>query len=184
MRTHILHALLLLSVAAHAATLSRISCQHSSFTAPGTDACSVYLTAVNTGTTSVKVALTSTPGITLNSNTAWILPGRLSAGFTATVTTSGTITATLHGVTRTYAITLTAPVQHKVSLSWQAPIPNGDDVIGFHVYRGGSYIATVDPLSYTDSNVTSGKTYTYTVRSIDANGIESVDSNILTVTIP
>jgi chitin-binding protein len=76
----------------------------------------------------------------------------------------------------------------KVQLAWQAPTPNGDDVIGYHVYRLNNgvfaYLATADALTYTDANVVHGTTYTYVVRSIDAAGNESADSNAVTITFP
>jgi fibronectin type 3 domain-containing protein len=75
-------------------------------------------------------------------------------------------------------------VQHKVTLTWVAPLTSADPVIGYHVYRNGGYLATVDPTTYIDTNVVSGATYTYTVRSIDASGIESINSNSTEATIP
>ena len=37
---------------------------------------------------------------------------------------------------------------------------------------------------YVDSTVVSGATYSYAVTSVDSSGVESVDSNEITVTIP
>jgi Abnormal spindle-like microcephaly-assoc'd, ASPM-SPD-2-Hydin len=105
--------------------------------------------------------------LTINSNS--------TTGGTALVALSGTGTA----------------VAHEVDLSWSAPTSSPDPVAGYNIYRatgGGAYVrmnsspdATV---AYVDSTVTSGGAYSYQVKSVDASGVESVASNLFTVTIP
>jgi hypothetical protein len=96
-------------------------------------------------------------------------------GSTAVVSLSGTGTAT----------------PHEVDLSWAAPGSSPDPVAGYNIYRstgGGSdqliNASILTQTSYIDSTVVSGTTYSYTVKSVDSNGVESVASNPITVTIP
>jgi fibronectin type 3 domain-containing protein len=88
----------------------------------------------------------------------------------------------------------TAPTStaYKVSLNWDAPTSSADPVVGYHVYRtlsGDSAYqlvnSTADTLtSYLDSTVVNGTAYDYLVKSVDASGVESVPSNVITVNIP
>jgi fibronectin type 3 domain-containing protein len=96
-------------------------------------------------------------------------------GGTAVVSLSGTGTA----------------VPHEVDLSWTAPGSSADPVVGYNVYRstGGGASQLINAsiqtqTSYIDSTVVSGSTYSYTVTSVDNNGVESVSSNQITVTTP
>ncbi|HET7106124.1 MAG TPA: choice-of-anchor D domain-containing protein [Candidatus Acidoferrum sp.] len=78
------------------------------------------------------------------------------------------------------------PLPHSVALSWN---PSDSSVIGYRVYRddGSGYSpisAVISDLSYTDSDVISGSTYTYVVTAVDAAGDESVYSNIATAVVP
>jgi fibronectin type 3 domain-containing protein len=81
---------------------------------------------------------------------------------------------------------------HSVTLTWDAPVSSPDPVAGFNVYRtssgGTSYQLLntgLDSLTtYVDYAVQSGLTYTYLVRSVDAQGVESAPSNTTTATIP
>lgn len=78
---------------------------------------------------------------------------------------------------------------HKIVLTWRA---STSPVIGYNVYRrtGASGIfvrLTVTPvrdLTYVDDTVRSGATYEYVARSVDAIGRESVNSNMVTLTVP
>jgi fibronectin type 3 domain-containing protein len=81
---------------------------------------------------------------------------------------------------------------HSVTLTWDAPVNSPDPVAGFNVYRtssgGTSYQLLNTGLdsftTYADYTVQSGLTYTYLVRSVDAQGVESAPSNTTTATIP
>ena len=71
-----------------------------------------------------------------------------------------------------------------VDLSWGAAT---DDVAvtGYQVVRGGTLLpGTVTGLSFTDTGLTPGTTYTYTVRALDAAGNTSADSPPATITLP
>jgi pectate lyase len=63
-----------------------------------------------------------------------------------------------------------------IELTWRA---STDDrgVAGYNVYRDGIKIATVNRLSYTDTDVVFGATHTYTVSAFDLAGNESAKSN-------
>jgi fibronectin type 3 domain-containing protein len=78
-----------------------------------------------------------------------------------------------------------------VDLSWNAPSGSPDPVAGYNIYRatgGGSFTRINSSpalgISYVDSAVVSGSTYSYQVTSADASGRESVASNQIQVTIP
>jgi fibronectin type 3 domain-containing protein len=82
-------------------------------------------------------------------------------------------------------------LSYQVNLTWQAPGSSTDPVVGYNVYRAPtgttSYTllnSTVDAqTAFTDSNVQTGATYDYMVKSLDASGVESSPSNISTVII-
>jgi hypothetical protein len=80
--------------------------------------------------------------------------------------------------------------KHSVTLAWNA---STSPVAGYNVYRstvkGRDYVKINAKLirgktSYKDDTVESGKTYYYVTRSVDAKGIESLDSNETTVVVP
>jgi len=82
-----------------------------------------------------------------------------------------------------------APVQHSVTLTWNA---STSTVAGYNVYRstvsGGPYVkinsSLVTALNYTDSTIQSGTTYYYVTTAVDSSGNESVFSNEVSATIP
>jgi fibronectin type 3 domain-containing protein len=100
-----------------------------------------------------------------------------SGSTTATVDLSGT------GV---------AASTHTVDLTWSAPTSSPVAVAGYNVYRstvsGSNYqllnASVLPQLSFTDSNVQSGTTYYYVVRSVDSSGTESDNSNEFTAAVP
>jgi fibronectin type 3 domain-containing protein len=80
---------------------------------------------------------------------------------------------------------------HSVSLSWTA---STDAVTGYNVYRGtnppgneGSTpinSALVTSTTFVDTNVSAGQKLDYVVTSVSAEGVESVHSNEVIVTVP
>lgn len=133
------------------------------------------------------------------------LPMTLPAGESTTVdvgfepTTAGTAAGTLTLVSNAannaslrVALSGTASqAVHKVDLTWSAPASSTDPVAGYNVYRstGGQTPQKIGSeskasTSYIDSSVKDGATYTYTVKSYDAEASESKASNVTTVTIP
>ena len=81
---------------------------------------------------------------------------------------------------------------HSVTLTWNAPAPVGNTPIqGYNVYRsatsGGTYelvVSRIPAPTYTDSTVSSGKTYYYVVTTIDQSGAESKYSDEIKATVP
>jgi fibronectin type 3 domain-containing protein len=83
----------------------------------------------------------------------------------------------------------TQQTTHSVSVTWS---PSTSSVAGYNVYRsevsGGPYSALESSIvavdSYTDTNVQSGSTYYYVVKSVTAAGVESADSSQASVSVP
>ncbi len=71
----------------------------------------------------------------------------------------------------------------QIALSWTASTDNVG-VTGYDIYRGGVLLTSVTSLSYTDTAVTAGSTYTYTVQAYDAAGNLSSTSNSVSATVP
>jgi fibronectin type 3 domain-containing protein len=79
--------------------------------------------------------------------------------------------------------------QHTVTLTWKA---SPSHVAGYNVYRRAEpeidyrkiNSSLVSGLTYLDNTVKNGVTYHYAVRSVDAQGHESVNSQEFTVVIP
>ena len=71
----------------------------------------------------------------------------------------------------------------RVPLTWTAATDNFG-VAGYRVFRDGAQVGDVTGTSFTDTSVTSGATYTYTVKAYDAVGLVSDPSNAVTVTTP
>jgi hypothetical protein len=131
------------------------------------------------------------------------LPTTLTAGQSATFTVifapkaSGSTSATISFASNasntppTIAASGTgmAPVQHSVTLSWQA---SSSMIAGYNVYRGtnsgGPYsilnTALIQPTDYTDDAVAAGQTYYYVVTAVDTQDLESVHSNQATAVVP
>jgi hypothetical protein len=110
--------------------------------------------------------------------------GSVAGSLSLTSSASGSPTAvSLSG-------TGTAAAAHSTTLNWVASNSNG--VVGYFVYRGtqtgGPYTklnaTAVTGTSYIDNNVTAGATYFYVVDSVSSNGMESVHSSEVSVTIP
>jgi hypothetical protein len=102
-----------------------------------------------------------------------------------TVLSAGTITPPPDTLAPTVPTNLTAsaPDSTKVNLSWTASTDN-IGVTGYKVFRNSVQIATVSTTSYTDTSVTPGTSYTYTVAAYDAAGNTSVQSTSVAVIVP
>lgn len=83
------------------------------------------------------------------------------------------------------------PIAHSVILTWDPS--SSPSAVGYHVFRsatsGGPYAVLnssglVSSLSYTDLTVQPGKTYYYTLTTVDGNGVESGFSGEVSATIP
>jgi hypothetical protein len=187
---------------AQAATpaLSKISCATQTLIILTTESCTVSLSA--TATSATVVALSSSKSVLKVPASVTVAVGSTSVSFAATAlsvltTQLVTLTATANGVSQTDVIQVQAATSsqpatsHEVQLTWDAPSSTSDPIAGYHVYRTtGStsnyevVSALVAQTSYTDTTVQSGTTYDYIVKSVDADGVESVGSNTVSVTIP
>ena len=130
--------------------------------------------------------------VTLNSTQTLTL--QIQFDPTAAGNDSGQLTINSNSTTGSLVVTLSGAgiaVAHEVDLSWIAPSSSPDPVAGYNIYRGtgsGSLAllnsSPVTALTYVDSTVVSGSSYSYEVESVDSQGVQSVASNEITVTIP
>ena len=72
-------------------------------------------------------------------------------------------------------LTATAISSTQINLSWAASTDNVA-VTGYQVLRGGIVIATVATTSYSNTGLTAGTNYVYTVKAVDAAGNPSAES--------
>lgn len=93
-----------------------------------------------------------------------------------------------------YAQGLPAGTAHSVVLTWQAPSPVGGSgtISGYNIYRSPSSptnytklnTALTTGLTYSDTSVSAGASYTYCVTTVDSLAEESVCSTPATANIP
>jgi chitodextrinase len=74
-----------------------------------------------------------------------------------------------------------APANAQVGLSWSASSDNVG-VTGYRVYRNGTLVGSPSGTSYTDTGLTNGTSYSYTVAATDAAGNVSTQSSPVTAT--
>ncbi|HEX2927468.1 MAG TPA: RICIN domain-containing protein [Ruminiclostridium sp.] len=74
----------------------------------------------------------------------------------------------------------TGKTDTSVSMSWTAP-KDGAAVTGYNVYNGSELVSATSDTSYTVTGLKSNTEYTFTVKSRDAEGILSAESNLLVV---
>jgi hypothetical protein len=163
------------------------------------------LTLTSSGTAPVTISSAALKGtgfsdsgasfpVTLNPNQSVTLKVQFDP--TASGAATGTLTvssnSTTGGMTQVTLSGTGTAVQHEIDLAWNAPSSSADPVAGYNVYRstnGGGSFTKLNPspdsqVAYTDSAVQSGATYTYEIKSVDANGVESTPSNQITLTVP
>jgi hypothetical protein len=83
-------------------------------------------------------------------------------------------------------LTATAVSSNEIDLSWNASTDSdGTGVAGYHLFRGGTQIATVTSgTSYKDTGLTPSTQYSYTVSAFDTASNESVQSSAAVATTP
>jgi hypothetical protein len=107
---------------------------------------------------------------------------------------SGSVIVTAQSVfnaatSATATVSVLQPVSHQANLSWS---PSTSTVSGYNVYRSSQATTGYTRINsaldtatvFTDSTVSSGKTYFYAVTSIDSAGVESSFSNVVQAVIP
>ncbi len=135
------------------------------FGAPDASTGNIYNNTVSgTGSTAVRVSSASTVYILENNVNGATLPSE----DTEAPTTPASLAAT-------------ATSETSINLSWSASTDN-TGVTEYRIYRGGSYLAAAVSTSYSDSGLTAGTTYTYTVSARDAAGNESTQSQSASAT--
>jgi hypothetical protein len=167
-------ATLTLTVAPAPVITITISPTSANLTVGGTQQFTAYIT----GTSNTAVTWSTTGG-TVSSGGLYTAPA--SAGtYTVTATSQADSTKSASA-----AVTVSAAVQHTVSLTW-------DSVSGassYSIYRGASstslslLASAITNTAYTDSSVVSGDTYYYAATAT-SNGQESGYSNIVDAVIP
>ncbi|MBR7831104.1 fibronectin type III domain-containing protein [Actinospica sp. MGRD01-02] len=100
-----------------------------------------------------------------------------SSSVTATTNAAGTAPNAPTGLTVGTVTTTTVP------LTWTAATTSGSyAVASYYVLRGGSIVGTTTSTSYTDTGLTPGTTYSYTVEAYDSNGDVSAASSAVSAT--
>jgi len=79
------------------------------------------------------------------------------------------------------SLTATAASSSQIDLSWGASTDN-EGVAGYAIYRGVTKIATVTATSYSDTGLSSGTLYSYTVKALDGALNYSAASNTASAT--
>lgn len=75
--------------------------------------------------------------------------------------------------------------QSAISLSWSASTPGTNCALStYGIYRDGTAIASTPGTSYTDTDVSAGKTYSYTITATDTAGHISTSSAAVSVSVP
>jgi hypothetical protein len=108
-------------------------------------------------------------------------PGYTKLATSGQFTVTGAADTTLPTVPAGLAAT---PGNTTVALTWTASNDNGggDAIAGYHVYRNGVQVGTVTGTSFSDSGLTNGTSYAYTVSAYDAAGNQSAQSTAANAT--
>jgi chitodextrinase len=78
----------------------------------------------------------------------------------------------------------TALASGRVDLAWNAATDAESGIAGYRVYRGATLLGQVTTLTYADTNVVPGATYSYTVAAVNGVSLVSAASSPLPVTTP
>jgi hypothetical protein len=79
-------------------------------------------------------------------------------------------------------LTATAVSQNQIDLSWTASTDNSMTVAGYQVLRGGVFVATSTDTTYSDTGLSAGTLYSYTVTAFDNSDNISAESSAATAT--
>ncbi len=130
-------------------------------------------------------------------NTAYTAPILLSAEGTSTllfwsrdaaglVETTKTATIRIDKSAPSVPATISASALSTTSaeVTWQASTDAVSGVVRYDVYRDGVIVGTATGTTFTEGGLTSGQTYVYTVRAVDAAGNASAQSAPVALLVP
>src|SRR5579884_2069812 len=159
-------------------------------TTPSTTTSTTPSTTTTTTTTTTTPTDTTTTSTTPTDTTT--TPTTTTTTPTDTTTTSTTPTDTTTTPTTTTTADTTAPSvpgglvavagDQQVSVSWAASSDPDSTVAGYYVLRDGSRVANVTGTSFTDSGLTNGSSYSYSVEAYDPSGNVSAASSAVSAT--
>ncbi|WNG48981.1 alpha-amylase [Archangium minus] len=101
--------------------------------------------------------------------------------FNAGTITAGAPSADTTAPSVPSGLTVSSKTATSVSLTWTAST-DASGIAGYDVYRNGALVASPPSASYTDTGLSLGTTYSYTVRARDTAGNVSALSTALSVT--
>lgn len=64
---------------------------------------------------------------------------------------------------------------NRIDLTW-SPATDNIGVVGYKIYRNGSYLTSTTSTNYSDTNLTGNTTYNYKISSYDLNNNESIET--------
>jgi chitodextrinase len=131
--------------------------------------------------TSATASYTDT-GLSPNTSYTYTIAAYDAAGNTSTASTAATYSTLADTTAPTVPTGLASPSQttNTISLTWVASTDNLS-VTGYKIYRGGSQVGTSATTSFTDTGLTGGTQYSYTVAAYDAAGNASAPTAALLV---
>ena len=140
------------------------------------------------GTTIAQPTTTSFSDTTAVASTTYIYAvtavdaaGNQSAASNPVSVTTPAPTPDTTSPTAPSSLTANSITNSSANLTWTASTDNVG-VTGYQIWRDGQNIATSTMRNYNDSTLTSGTTYSYTIKAFDAAGNISAASNLLSVT--
>jgi chitodextrinase len=124
---------------------------------------------IGTGTTAISFA--STSAIIRASDTVNVLGTATGGSYTIADDTAPSVPA---------GLTMSSRTTTSISFSWTASTDNVG-VTGYKVYRNGTQVGISATTSYSDSGLTEGTSYSYTVAAYDAAGNTSAKSTAVAI---
>ena len=67
--------------------------------------------------------------------------------------------------------------ESQIDLTWSASSDPESGIVNYRIYRGGSFLTTTAATSYSNTGLTEGTTYSYTVSAVNGDGMESSASS-------
>jgi chitinase len=143
----------------------------------------VTLTATGTGTSAISLAGVCPAGnFGLTCSAAY---DSVTSNNDLGTVTNGSYTVNPVLPTVPTGLNKTGSTTTSVSLAWTASTDTGGPgLAGYHVYRNNTFVGSTAGTTYTDSGLTAGTSYSYTVKAYDTAGNTSAASSPLSVSTP